>query len=299
MLGLKALKQRFARRTGPATGDMAAQPAPPVAPAQVAPAQVEPAPSMQDVARDLGDRHACTPALLCALQAEIDARRLRTDTASEEPSPHVSNLLVRRADLPDWWEAGDNLLLAAPDATIPEFKLNPFKPPARNVVVVFGARSVFNHINLGGEGALMVIGDGVYCGAGAMSCLDTSTVLIGAGTTATNWAMLDACNGGIILAGHDGMWAHGVSLMTDDTHAIRDVATGRRLNGRGGRIVLDRHVWLGESARVLGGARIGHDCVVGAWAMVKNAEIAPNSVCVGIPARVVRSGVTWSREDAP
>ena len=206
---------------------------------------------------------------------------------------------MRRAGLPDWWAAGDNLLLAAADAKIPQFRLNPSKQPARNVVVVVGARSIFDHVNLGGAGALIVIGDDVFCAVGALSCLDASTVLIGEGTTATNWAMLDACNGGVIVAGEDGMWAHGVSLMTDDTHAIRDVATGRRLNARGGRIVIERHVWLGENARILGGARIGHDSVVGSGAMVKGAAIAAHSVCVGIPARIVRSGVTWSREDAP
>jgi acetyltransferase-like isoleucine patch superfamily enzyme len=254
---------------------------------------------LQDLARELGDGEVCPAPLLLALQAEIDARRRRTETETGPASPRTSDLLVRREGLADWWAAGDNLLLAAPTANTPELRLNPTKSVPRGIVIVLGARVVINHFNLGGQGALVVIGDNMYGAATALSCLDASTVLIGEDTTATNWAMLDACNGGIIVAGDDGMWAHGVSLMTDDTHAIRDLATGKRLNVHGGRIVIERHVWLGESARVLGGARVGHDCVVGAGAMVKNAAIADHSICVGVPARVVRGGVTWSREDAP
>ena len=293
-LMLSCLRRWFARREASTFIDLSGEPDS----TSAAPQQEDP-PSLQALARDLEHGAPCTAALLGAVDAEIEDRRRRTGTMGGPASPRTSGLQVCRADLPDWWAAGDNLLLAAPDAKIPEFRLNPSKPVASGVVVVVGARAVFNHLNLGGRGALVVIGDDVYGAVGALSCLEGSTVLIGESTTATNWAMLDACNGGIIVAGQDGMWAHGVSLMTDDTHAIRDVATGKRLNVRGGRIVIDRHVWLGESARVLGGARVGHDSVIGSGAMVKNADIAPHSVCVGIPARVVRSGVTWSREDAP
>ena len=95
------------------------------------------------------------------------------------------------------------------------------------------------------------------------------------------------------------MWANGVNLTTDDGHAIRDLETGERLNTYGGRIVIDRHVWLCESVRVQGGARIGAESVVGMDVSVENAVLPPNSVCVGSPPRPVRTGVTWRREDAP
>ena len=88
-------------------------------------------------------------------------------------------------------------------------------------------------------------------------------------------------------------------MMTDDTHAIRDAVTGQRLNTFGGRIVIDRHVWLCEHARVLDGASIGPNSIVGADSLVKRRVVPPNSVAVGVPARIVRSGVTWSREDEP
>ncbi len=259
-----------------------------------------PEPNLFAIAASLADEAPCSVELLAGLASLITSRRTDTRVDATGPSsPQLSDLRIQRNGLPDWWNEGENLLLVGPDAVVPELKSNPFVAPPRRSVLAVGACSRFNHINFGMEGALIVLGDRVSAHAGAMSCLGRSTVLIGDGTTCTNWAMLDCRNGGIILAGSDGMWAHGVNLMTDDTHAIRDAQTGRRLNGYGGRIVVGQHVWLCESARLLDGACVGADAVIGSGALVKGAVVPPNTVAVGVPARPVRSGITWSREDAP
>ncbi len=273
--------------------------APEAPPAPPAPPPLEEDPDLSALARGLEDGAPCPEPLLAALAVKVALRRARTDTAEGPASPRTSDLSVRRTGLPDWWEAGENLLLAGPDIQLPELKPNMMYGPPRRAVVVLGARSIFHHFNLGLDDLLVVIGDDANCRVGALSCTGASTVLIGEAATATNWAQFDCRNGGMILVGPDAMWAHGINFMTDDTHAIRDVATGRRLNTYGGCIVIERHVWLGESVRVLGGARIGEGAIVGMGALVKNAVLPPNSVSVGVPARTVRSGVTWSREDLP
>ncbi len=256
-------------------------------------------PDLFSLADGLADEAACPADLLTAFDSLMTLRRMETGVGDGPSSPRLSNLRVRRSGLPDWWMEGENLLLMGSGAVMPELKASEFAPPPRRSVVVLGARSLFNHFNLGGPGALIVLGDDVSAHSGAMSCFGRSSVLIGEGATCTNWATLDCRNGGIILVGADGMWAHGVSLMTDDTHAIRDAQTGQRLNGFGGSIVVDRHVWLCEHARLLAGARVGADVVVGAGAVVKRGVVPANTVAVGAPARPVRSGITWSRDDAP
>ena len=54
-----------------------------------------------------------------------------------------------------------------------------------------------------------------------------------------------------------------------------------------GDIVLEDNVWLGLHVQVLDGVTIGHGTVVGAGAVVTKRP-APNSVAVGVPAKVVR-----------
>lgn len=49
---------------------------------------------------------------------------------------------------------------------------------------------------------------------------------------------------------------------------------------------IGRDVWLGAGATVLGGVTIGDGCVVGAGAVV-TSDLAPGSIAVGVPARVV------------
>jgi acetyltransferase-like isoleucine patch superfamily enzyme len=46
-------------------------------------------------------------------------------------------------------------------------------------------------------------------------------------------------------------------------------------------------VWLGANVTVIGGVSIGDGCVVGAGSVV-TADLPPNSVAVGVPARVIR-----------
>src|SRR5258708_19887193 len=52
-------------------------------------------------------------------------------------------------------------------------------------------------------------------------------------------------------------------------------------------VVIEEDCWLGTGAIVLPGVRIGRGSIIGAGAVVTK-DIPPNSVAVGVPARVAR-----------
>jgi acetyltransferase-like isoleucine patch superfamily enzyme len=61
-------------------------------------------------------------------------------------------------------------------------------------------------------------------------------------------------------------------------------------------IYIGYHTWICESVRVLKGAYIGHDSVVGMGSIVTNKKFEPNSLITGIPAKVVKTNINWRPE---
>jgi acetyltransferase-like isoleucine patch superfamily enzyme len=132
----------------------------------------------------------------------------------------------------------------------------------------------------------------IYCGGG-------SSIVLHGPLVATRSAIVDARNGGSIIAGPDQLWAAGVYLATDDMHRLEDKATGERINPFGAHIRLGGHIWLGRDVVVTGHAEIGEGSVIGMRSLVRGQKIPPHVVAAGTPARIIRENVTWSHDDVP
>ncbi|MBR0660776.1 acyltransferase [Neoroseomonas oryzicola] len=108
-----------------------------------------------------------------------------------------------------------------------------------------------------------------------------------------NGAELVAFDGPSIRIGRDCMFSSEIRATTTDHHVIRDAATGEQIN-LPSDIVIGDHVWIGRGVQLLKGAAIGEGSVIGARSLV-TGEIAPHSLALGVPAKVVRSGIVWER----
>lgn len=97
-----------------------------------------------------------------------------------------------------------------------------------------------------------------------------------------------------IEIGQDCMFAWGIDIRCGDGHPILDLVTGRRLNPTK-NIIIGNHVWLAANVQVLKGVSIGSDCIIGARAVVTQ-NIPANSLAVGVPAKVIKTNVTWNRK---
>jgi acetyltransferase-like isoleucine patch superfamily enzyme len=58
-------------------------------------------------------------------------------------------------------------------------------------------------------------------------------------------------------------------------------------------IVIEEGVWIGANSTILGGARLGRKCVIGAGSVVTR-DIAPFTMACGVPCRAVK---IWNHED--
>lgn len=87
-----------------------------------------------------------------------------------------------------------------------------------------------------------------------------------------------------IVIGDDCMLANFCYLTDADWHDIHDRT---RPIGRSAPIVLEKGAWIGDSAIVCKGVRIGENSIVGAGAVVTK-NVPPNVIVAGNPAKIVK-----------
>ena len=118
-------------------------------------------------------------------------------------------------------------------------------------------------------------------------------ITIGNSVTSTNAVYVTCAEKTYINIGNDCMFATNNQIRTDDSHAIYDVNTGKRINPSK-NITLGNHVWIAYGATILGGSEIGSGTVIGAYSLVKK-KIPNNCVAAGIPAKVIKTDIFWER----
>lgn len=84
--------------------------------------------------------------------------------------------------------------------------------------------------------------------------------------------------GGIIISGD--------AVFGDDCVIRNGVTVGLRHEGKRGSPVIGNRVDIGAGAKILGPIHIGDDVAIGANAVVLK-DVPPNSIAVGVPARIL------------
>lgn len=97
-----------------------------------------------------------------------------------------------------------------------------------------------------------------------------------------------------IKIGENCMFSNHIHIRTGDSHAIYDLQTHLRINPARS-VSIGSDVWIAAGVTILKGVEIGSGSVVGKGSIVTH-NIPNNVIAVGIPAKVVKSGICWSKE---
>lgn len=104
-----------------------------------------------------------------------------------------------------------------------------------------------------------------------------------------------------ITIGDECLFSNDIMMQSNDGHSIFDVSTGENINStyeirKSRKIVIGNHVWVGLGVSILYNTRIADGSVIGARSLVKG-EIPNNCIAAGIPARITRRDIAWSRNN--
>lgn len=98
-----------------------------------------------------------------------------------------------------------------------------------------------------------------------------------------------------IFISDDCMFSFGITLWNSDSHTMYDESTKEVLNP-GADVIIGSHVWLGYHVQVMKGVEILPNTVVGALSVVTKSFMESGIAIAGIPAKIVKRGVNWSRK---
>lgn len=95
--------------------------------------------------------------------------------------------------------------------------------------------------------------------------------------------------------GNNVMFARNCLIQTCDSHCMMDCDTHELLNNDETHMVLGDNIWCAQGTTILKKAMIPSNTIVGCGSMVTKPFSQENTVIAGVPARVVRKNITWSR----
>ena len=99
-----------------------------------------------------------------------------------------------------------------------------------------------------------------------------------------------------INIGKDCMMSGQVTFWSTDGHLIYNIDDNKIINYSKG-INIGNHVWFGQNACILKGVTIPDNCIVGARSVVTKKFLDTFCAIAGNPAKIVKTGINWDREN--
>lgn len=152
-------------------------------------------------------------------------------------------------------------------------------------------------IKIRGNNNRVIIGERCYIGNGCSIWAEGNNITIQIGDECTFTHDDQICaqeDNSKVSIGKDCMFSHHINVRTSDSHLIYNTESNERINYPRA-VNIGNHVWIAPNSIIMKGVTIGEGCIIGSNTIVTK-NVPHCSLAVGMPAKVVRENVSWSRE---
>ncbi len=166
-------------------------------------------------------------------------------------------------------------------------------------IVLIGKGAILKNtiIRIRGNSNTIVIGDKVKVGPNCSFWMEGNNVNIGIGKKTTFTRLVHFCaqeDNSTIFVGEDCMFSNNIIVRTSDSHVIIDLNSNKRINCPKS-VFIGNHVWVAPGTKIMKGSHVGNGCILGSNTLVTRT-ISDNCLAVGMPAKIVKENIGWTRE---
>ncbi len=169
------------------------------------------------------------------------------------------------------------------------------KPGTSNNTIVFEAppRSKNLKILIDGDDIYIKLGKNISLN-GVIRICDKCKLIIGNNLTCNNPCYLYIGEETEVTIGDDCMFSSNVLIRTEDSHAIYDVESTKRLNPSSS-VHIGNHILIFADAKIFKGVRIDDGSIIGSGTILSNTHISNNALVAGNPYRYIKINVAWEK----
>ena len=98
-----------------------------------------------------------------------------------------------------------------------------------------------------------------------------------------------------VTIGHNVVISERVAIRDSDNHVVweKDNQTDKEAKPMSSPVVIEDHVWIGMNAIILKGVTIGEGSIIAAGSVV-NKDVPAHCMAAGVPAKVIKTGISWN-----
>lgn len=163
-----------------------------------------------------------------------------------------------------------------------------------NTIIIRSGKLKNIRIGIDGDNNIIEFGEDIQIGSLEIIIQSSSCKVFIGEKTQIGGAKIVCCEyEDQVIIGSNNLIADDVEFWSCDGHSIYKDA--KRIN-QSMPIIISDHVWIARNVKILKGVTIQSNTVIGMSSLVTSGNYPSNTLIAGLPAKVIKQGITWSHE---